>query len=54
MLVTELLQRRWVTMKQVVVYAAILMALTISVWLIPSTKSQLAVFSPREADSHFD
>jgi hypothetical protein len=41
-----------VTVKQI--YAAILLTLAISVRLIPSTKSQLAVFSPNEANSHFD
>jgi hypothetical protein len=40
--------------KQVIVYAAILLALTISMWLIPSMKSRLAVFMPHEANSHFD
>jgi hypothetical protein len=40
--------------KQVIVYAAMLLALTISMWLIPSTKSQLTVFIPNEANSHFD
>ena len=44
MLVSSLLQRRWVTMKQVSVYAALLLALTTPMWLIRSTKSQLAVF----------
>ncbi|WP_280951933.1 hypothetical protein [Phyllobacterium brassicacearum] len=41
-------------MKQVSVYAALLLALTISMWLIPSTKSRLAAFIPNEANSHFD
>jgi hypothetical protein len=41
MLVITILQRRWVTVKKVIVYAAVLFALTISMWLIPSTKSQV-------------